>query len=147
MADRANQGDTKMDLDLNAGTLPAENARSGDAVFRKIAWRFMPLLFICYVVAYLDRVNVGFAKLTMLNDLGFSDAAYGIGAGIFFIGYFMAEVPSNLILHRVGARRWIGRIMVTWAIVSAAMALTHTTTQFYVLRFFLGVAEAESATR
>ncbi|GJH15871.1 MFS transporter [Caballeronia novacaledonica] len=131
-----------MDLDLNAGTLPAENARSGDAVFRKIAWRFMPLLFICYVVAYLDRVNVGFAKLTMLNDLGFSDAAYGIGAGIFFIGYFMAEVPSNLILHRVGARRWIGRIMVTWAIMSAAMAWTHSTTQFYVLRFLLGVAEA-----
>lgn len=120
----------------------SEAAPLADATYRKIALRFMPLLFICYVVAYLDRVNVGFAKLTMLADLGFSDAAYGIGAGIFFIGYFMAEVPSNLILHRVGARRWIGRIMVTWAVVSAAMALTHSTTQFYVLRFLLGVAEA-----
>jgi MFS family permease len=132
-----------MSIDATAASgLADAHVRSGDAVFRKIAWRFMPLLFICYVVAYLDRVNVGFAKLTMLSDLGFSDAAYGLGAGIFFIGYFMAEVPSNLILHRVGARRWIARIMVTWAILSASMALTQTTTVFYVLRFLLGVAEA-----
>ncbi|MGH8375565.1 MAG: MFS transporter, partial [Pseudomonas sp.] len=74
-------------------------------------WRFMPLLFLCYVVSYLDRINVGFAKLTMLNDLSFSNAVYGLGAGVFFIGYFFAEVPSNMILHRVGARRWIARIM------------------------------------
>jgi sugar phosphate permease len=131
-----------MNVDISTSALAAERTPSADAVYRKIAWRFMPLLFVCYVVAYLDRVNVGFAKLTMLSDLGFSDAAYGLGAGIFFIGYFMAEVPSNLILHRVGARRWIGRIMITWALVSASMAWTHTTTQFYVLRFFLGVAEA-----
>lgn len=78
----------------------------------------------------------------MLSDLGFSDAAYGLGVGIFFIGYFMAEVPSNLILHRVSARRWIARIMVTWAILSAAVALTQTTTVFYILLFLLGVAEA-----
>jgi MFS family permease len=125
-----------------ANGIDGSRAQTGDAVFKKIAWRFMPLLFICYVVAYLDRVNVGFAKLTMLSDLGFSDAAYGVGAGIFFIGYFMAEVPSNLILHRVGARRWIARIMITWAVVSASMALTQSTTVFYILRFLLGVAEA-----
>jgi MFS family permease len=131
-----------MNSDVSTHELTAETSPLPDAVYRKIALRFMPLLFVCYVVAYLDRVNVGFAKLTMLSDLGFSDAAYGLGAGIFFIGYFIAEVPSNLILHRVGARRWIGRIMVTWAFVSASMAWTHTTTQFYVLRFVLGVAEA-----
>ena len=131
-----------MTIDATAAGLADAEVHAGDAVFRKITWRFMPLLFICYVVAYLDRVNVGFAKLTMLNDLGFSDAAYGLGAGIFFIGYFMAEVPSNLILHRVGARRWIAKIMVTWAIVSASMALTQSTTVFYILRFLLGVAEA-----
>jgi MFS family permease len=130
-----------MTITTAAGLADAD-FHSGDTVFRKITWRFMPLLFVCYVVAYLDRVNVGFAKLTMLNDLGFSDAAYGLGAGIFFIGYFMAEVPSNLILHKVGARRWIARIMVTWAIVSASMALTQSTTVFYILRFLLGVAEA-----
>jgi D-galactonate transporter len=102
----------------------------------------MPLLFICYVVAYLDRVNVGFAKLQMLNDLHFSEAMYGFGAGIFFIGYFFFEVPSNLLLHRLGARRWIARIMVTWAVLSAATAWVSSPTMFYVLRFFLGVAEA-----
>lgn len=127
---------------LSATAPAAADFPSGDSVYKKIAWRFMPLLFICYVIAYLDRVNVGFAKLTMLNDLGFSDTVYGLGAGIFFIGYFLAEVPSNLILHKVGARRWIARIMVTWAFMSAAMACTRTPTQFYVLRFLLGIAEA-----
>src|SRR5258707_1148271 len=99
----------------------------------------MPLLFVCYVVAYLDRVNVGFAKLQMLSDLNFSEAMYGLGAGIFFIGYFFFEVPSNLLLHRLGARRWIARIMLTWAVLSAATAWVSTPTTFYVLRFFLGV--------
>ena len=82
-------------------------------VYRRVTWRLIPFLFLCYVVAYLDRVNVGFAKLQMLKDLGMSDTAYGIGAGIFFIGYFLFEVPSNLILHRTGARVWIARIMIT----------------------------------
>ncbi len=87
---------------------------TSDAVYRKVGWRLIPLLFVCYIVAYLDRVNVGFAKLQMQGDLQFSDAVYGLGAGIFFIGYFLFEVPSNVVLHRVGARRWIARIMITW---------------------------------
>src|SRR5437588_9914479 len=86
-------------------------------IYAKVAWRLMPFLFICYVAAYLDRVNVGFAKLQMLNDLKFSETIYGLGAGIFFIGYFLFEVPSNIIMHRVGARVWIARIMITWAVL------------------------------
>ena len=113
-----------------------------DATYRKVGWRLIPLLLICYVIAYLDRVNVGFAKLQMLNDLGFSDMVYAVGAGIFFIGYFFFEVPSNIILHKVGARMWIGRIMITWGILSAAMMFVTTPTSFYVMRFLLGVAEA-----
>ena len=94
------------------------------------------------MVAYLDRVNVGFAKLQMLNDLHFSETMYGFGAGIFFIGYFFFEVPSNLLLHRLGARRWIARIMVTWAVISEPTAWVSSPTMFYVLRFVLGIAEA-----
>ncbi|MFL9925418.1 MFS transporter [Herbaspirillum lusitanum] len=120
---------------------PAAHAGRFD-VYRKISWRIMPFIVLCYLVAYLDRVNVGFAKLQMMTDLHFSDAVYGLGAGIFFIGYFIFEVPSNLILHKVGARRWIARIMVTWAIISALTLFVQTPTQFYVVRFFLGVAEA-----
>ena len=97
---------------------------------------------LCYVVAYLDRVNIGFARLQMLDDLGFSETVYGLGAGMFFIGYFLFEVPSNLILHRVGARMWIGRIMITWGLVSALFMFTTTPAVFYSLRFLLGVAEA-----
>jgi D-galactonate transporter len=110
--------------------------------YRKATLRIIPFLFVCYFFAYLDRVNVGFAKLQMLGDLKFSETVYGLGAGIFFIGYFLFEVPSNLIMHRVGARRWIARIMVTWGIISAAMAFTTSPAMFYVLRFLLGVAEA-----
>ncbi len=113
-----------------------------EATYRKVAWRLIPLLLICYIVAYLDRVNVGFAKLQMLEQLGFSETVYGLGAGIFFIGYFLFEVPSNIILHKVGARMWIGRIMITWGILSAAMMFVTSPTMFYVMRFFLGVAEA-----
>ncbi len=113
-----------------------------EATYRKVAWRLIPLLLICYVVAYLDRVNVGFAKLQMMDELGFSDTIYGMGAGIFFIGYFLFEVPSNLILHRVGARVWIGRIRITWGLLSAAMMFVTTPAMFYVMRFLLGVAEA-----
>ena len=111
-------------------------------VYRKISWRIMPFIVLCYLCGYLDRVNVGFAKLQMLNDLHMSDAVYGLGAGIFFIGYFIFEVPSNLILHRVGARIWIARIMITWAIISALTLFVKTPMQFYTARFFLGVAEA-----
>ena len=113
-----------------------------ETVYRKVAWRLTPLLLLCYLVSYLDRVNVGFAKLQMATDLGLSDSAYGLGAGIFFFGYFLFEVPSNLILHRVGARVWIARIMITWGIVSAAMMFVTSPTMFYLMRFVLGVAEA-----
>ncbi|MEF9481062.1 MFS transporter [Ralstonia sp. 1B3] len=107
-----------------------------------MTWRLVPFLLLCYVVAYLDRVNVGFAKLQMLNDLKFSETIYGLGAGIFFIGYFLFEVPSNVILHRVGARIWIARIMISWGIISAAMMFVTTPAMFYVMRFLLGLAEA-----
>jgi D-galactonate transporter len=120
----------------------ASNSAASNALYSRVMWRFMPLLFLSYVVAYLDRVNVGFAKLQMLGDLHFSEAMYGFGAGIFFIGYFFFEVPSNLLLHKLGARRWIARIMLTWAVLSAATAYVTTPTMFYTLRFFLGVAEA-----
>jgi MFS family permease len=132
-------------------------APSDAATFRKVAWRLIPLLFLGYIVAFLDRVNVGFAKLQMAADLEFSDAVYGFGAGIFFIGYFVFEVPSNLILRKVGARIWMTRIMITWGIisscfmftgmvawgpVSAAFGCTDEQFTFYVLRFLLGAAEA-----
>ncbi len=110
--------------------------------FAKVTWRLLPLLFLCYVASYLDRVNVGFAKLQMLNDLHFSETVYGLGAGIFFLGYFLFEIPSNMILHRVGARIWVARIMITWGIISGAMIFISTPAMFYVMRFLLGVAEA-----
>jgi D-galactonate transporter len=110
--------------------------------YAKVTLRLLPFLFLCYVAAYLDRVNVGFAKLQMLNDLQFSETVYGLGAGIFFIGYFFFEVPSNIIMHRVGARTWIARIMVTWAILSASSMYVTSPAMFYVIRFLLGVAEA-----
>lgn len=112
------------------------------AAYRKVSWRLIPFLLVCYIVAYLDRVNVGFAKLQMLNDLHMSDAVYGLGAGIFFFGYFLFEVPSNVILHKVGARIWIARIMITWGIISGLTMFVTTPTMFYVMRFLLGVAEA-----
>ena len=117
-------------------------APPAEAVYRRIGWRIIPFLILCYFVAYLDRVNIGFAQLQMKGDLGFSDAVYGLGAGIFFLGYFLFEVPSNLILHRVGARVWIARIMITWGLISALTLFVTTPTQFYVMRFLLGVAEA-----
>ena len=127
------------------------------STYGKVAWRLIPFLFICYIVAFLDRVNVGFAKLQMAGDLGFSDQIYGFGAGIFFIGYFIFEVPSNVILERVGAKVWIARIMITWGIISSAFMFTNdihwgaiatwfnctdAEFTFYFLRFMLGVAEA-----
>jgi len=112
------------------------------AVYAKVMWRLLPFLFLCYVFAYLDRVNVGFAKLSMMSDLGFSEAVYGLGAGVFFVGYLLFEVPSNIVMLKVGARLWITRIMVTWGIISACTLFVGTPTQFYVLRFLLGVAEA-----
>lgn len=112
------------------------------AAYRKAAWRLVPFLFFCYILAYLDRVNVGFAKLQMSRDLGLSDIAYGTGAGIFFIGYLLFEVPSNIILSRVGARIWIARIMITWGIIASLQIFVAGEHAFYLLRFLLGVAEA-----
>ncbi|MBI0298429.1 MFS transporter [Streptomyces sp. PRKS01-29] len=113
-----------------------------NTVYRKVVRRIVPFLILCYVASYLDRVNVGFAKLQMSDDLGFSEAAYGLGAGLFFIGYFLLEVPSNLMLQRVGARTWIARIMISWGLVSAAFMFVTNEVTFYVLRFLLGAAEA-----
>jgi MFS family permease len=122
-----------------------------ERAYARVTWRLLPFLGACYLIAYLDRVNVSFAKLHMLADLNMSEAAYGFGAGVFFVGYFLFEVPSNLALHRVGARLWIARIMVSWGLVSGAMAFTGTLAQltgassstvFYALRFLLGIAEA-----
>ncbi|HKS55106.1 MAG TPA: MFS transporter [Steroidobacteraceae bacterium] len=114
----------------------------GSAVLRKAAWRLIPLLGVLYFFAFLDRVNVGFAALTMNVDLGLSSAVFGLGAGIFFIGYVAFEVPSNVLLERFGARIWIARIMLSWGVLSAAMAFIQGPTSFYVVRFLLGVAEA-----
>jgi D-galactonate transporter len=113
-----------------------------ESVYRKVGLRLIPFLMLCYVVAYLDRVNVGFAKLQMLTDLKFSETIYGLGSGIFFIGYFIFEVPSNVMLHKIGARVWIARIMITWGILSACMMFVSTPMSFYIVRFLLGVAEA-----
>ena len=112
------------------------------AVIRKVCWRILPLVLISYCVAYVDRANIAVAALTMNKDLGFSAFTYGLGAGIFFLGYVMFEVPSNLVLERVGARRWIARIMFTWGILSAACAFIGGPRSFFILRFLLGVAEA-----
>ncbi len=111
-------------------------------LMRKITWKLIPFLCVCFMAAFLDRVNVGFAKEQLLIDLKMSTTAYGTGAGIFFIGYCLFEGPSNLILERVGARMWIARIMVVWGIISACFAFVQGTTSFYVLRFLLGAAEA-----
>jgi MFS family permease len=127
----------------NAGAPAAADIPDADwAVYRRVALRVLPLLFAAYVAAYLNRVNVGFARLQMVSELGFSDTVYGLGAGIFFIGYLIFEVPSNAVLSRLGARVWIGRIMVTWSVVSAATMFVRTPFQFYLSRFLLGAAEA-----
>jgi len=109
---------------------------------RKVSWRIVPFIMLLYFIAYIDRVNIGFAALTMKTDLGFTASILGFGAGIFFWGYFLFEVPSNIVLHKVGARIWIARVMVTWAIISAAMAFVTGPTSFYIIRFLLGAAEA-----
>ncbi len=108
----------------------------------KITWRLMPFLGILYLIAYIDRQNVSYAKLEMVGDLGMSEYAYGLGASLFFIGYFLFEVPSNLLLDRFGASKWFARILVSWGIVTVALAYTQNATMFYILRFLLGACEA-----
>ncbi|MDP4021722.1 MFS transporter [Methylobacterium sp. NEAU 140] len=113
-----------------------------DATYRRITWRLLPFLMVLWILSWIDRVNIGFAKLQMLSDLKFSETVYGIGAGIFFIGYFLCEVPSNLLLEHIGARKTIARITFLWGICCVAMMFVTTSTLFYVLRFLLGVFEA-----
>jgi MFS family permease len=110
--------------------------------YHKVDVRLLPFLFLCYILAYLDRVNVGFAKLQMLKELSMSDAAFATGAGIFFIGYFFFEVPSNVLLKKFGARMWIARIMISWGVISACMIFVKGEWSFYGMRFLLGLAEA-----
>jgi MFS transporter, ACS family, tartrate transporter len=118
-----------------------QDARA-DAILARAAWRLIPFMCLIYVASFLDRVNIGFAALTMNHDLGFSPRIFGWGAGIFFLGYFIFEIPSNLILEKVGARKWMCRIMVSWGLVSMATAFVQGPVSFYVLRFLLGLAEA-----
>ena len=124
---------------------PGAATASADVAIRtigKLRRRIIPLLVLLYIVAYLDRINIGFAALTMNASLGITNAQFGFLAGIFFWGYFLFEVPSNLLLHRVGARMWIGRILITWGAVAMATGAVHTVPQLYFARFVLGVAEA-----
>ena len=118
------------------------SAFSDALLFRKIAWRIVPFLFLCYVVSFLDRINIGFAQLQMKHDLGFSDAMYGLGAAVFYVGYVCCEVPSNMLLARFGARRTFTRIMLLWGLASTGMMFVSQPSHFYVLRFLLGVFEA-----
>ncbi|WDM57241.1 MFS transporter [Pseudomonas sp. NEEL19] len=124
------------------GPLPLAALDIEEATYSQVTRRLIPFLCLCLVIAFLDRINVSFAKLQMMDDLQFSEAVYGLGAGVFFLAYFLFELPSNLIMHRVGARRWIARIMISWALLTGAMALVHDQTTFYILRFLLGAAEA-----
>ncbi len=125
----------------DAGPLTADTALER-ATMARVTRRLLPMLIACYFIAYLDRVNIGFAGLTMNKDLGFSSAIFGLGGGIFFLGYFLFEVPSNVILERVGARTWIARILVTWGIISGCTALAVGQYSFFSIRFLLGLAEA-----
>jgi D-galactonate transporter len=121
---------------------PVDKQSFETRTYAKVTWRIIPFMMLCYLLAYLDRVNVGFAKLQMSSDLHFSETVYGLGAGIFFIAYFLVEIPSNIIMHRVGARLWMARIMISWGIIASCMAFVTTPTAFYVMRFLLGLAEA-----
>lgn len=127
---------------MHSATLAQPSDDAVQRVYTKVFWRIVPFLMLCYVVAYLDRVNVGFAKLQMGQDLGFSETVFGLGAGVFFLGYFLFELPSNLLMHKIGARIWIARIMITWGLMSSAFIFVKTPTQFYAMRFLLGLAEA-----
>lgn len=137
---------TTADTVRNAHAQPVSDTSARDleanAVYRKVLWRIMPFLMLCYIVAFIDRANIGFAKLHFITDLGFNDAIYGIGAGIFYVGYILFEVPSNMVLHKSGVRQTLLRIMLLWGVFSAGMAFMQTSTHFYVMRFLLGAAEA-----
>jgi ACS family tartrate transporter-like MFS transporter len=127
---------------MRVNQLTEKDLSSENSAYSKVRWKLLPFLFVLYIVAYVDRINVGFASLQMNHELGLSEAAFGFGAGVFFIGYFIFEIPSNLMLQRIGARIWISRIMLSWGLVAMAMMLARGTKSFYFLRFLLGVAEA-----
>lgn len=127
---------------MSAHALPVTDSLAGDALYKRVTWRLVPLLIICFIVAYYDRVNISFAKLQMQSELKFSDTVYGLGASLFFVGYILCEIPSNVILHRIGARKWIARIMISWGIASALMMFVATPFQFYAMRFIVGAMEA-----
>src|SRR5690606_36410582 len=129
-------------LSTSSPGIEVKSGAPASGVYGRIAWKILPFLIICYLFAYLDRVNVGFAKLRMLEDLQFSEAAFGLGAGLFFIGYLLFEAPSNVLMMKIGAKKTIMRIMLLWGLFSMAFAFVQTPMQFYVLRFLLGVAEA-----
>ncbi|KMO11025.1 MFS transporter [Methylobacterium platani] len=125
-----------------AGPVAGTETLTEAGIVRKVAWRLMPLIMICYLFAFFDRINISFAKFQLQSDLGFSNVAYGLGASMFVVGYVIFEVPSNLALYRVGARRWIARIMISWGIATALMIVIRTEWHFYVLRFLIGAMEA-----
>lgn len=124
------------------GTTASDVSIDGRALYHRITWRLIPYLFLLYIVAYIDRVNVGFAAVDMKRQLHFSDTVYGTGAGIFFLGYALFDIPSNLVMRRVGTRLWIARIMITWGLIAALMMFVNSPRSFYVMRFLLGVGEA-----
>ncbi|WP_397452373.1 MFS transporter [Pseudomonas sp. NA-150] len=127
---------------LNADSTPAQVMSAEKALISKIAWRLMPLIMVCYLFAFFDRINISFAKFQLQTDLSLSDTAYGLGAGLFVVGYVLFEVPSNMMLYKVGARRWIARIMMSWGVATALMVFVNTEWQFYGLRFIIGAMEA-----
>jgi D-galactonate transporter len=126
----------------SAPLAPTLRDQEADATYRKVLWRIMPFMMLCYIVSFIDRANIGFAKLHFIADLGFNDAIYGIGAGIFYVGYILFEVPSNMVLHKRGVRQTLLRIMVLWGVFSTCMAFMLTANHFYIMRFLLGAAEA-----
>src|SRR5947209_1397260 len=130
------------DKNTEALSLSAPEAEVGQRARHRIARRLLPFLFLLYVIAFVDRMNVGAAALQMPHDLGFSDRVVGMGAGVFFLGYLLLEIPGALIVERWSARRWIARIMISWGLVTVLMAFIHTSRQFYLVRFFVGAAEA-----
>ena len=123
-------------------TVEQKPAIDGRAVYAKVSWRLLPYMFVLYILAYLDRVNVGFAAADMQTQLHFSNSVYGFGAGVFFLGSSLFDIPSNLLLQRVGPRKWIARIMISWGILATCMMFVHSPLSFYLLRFLLGMAEA-----
>ena len=127
---------------LSGTSVPDILSEEIDDIVRKVAWRLIPILFLAYLINFIDRINISFAKLQMSQALGLNDVAYGIGAGMFFIGYFFFEVPSNMILERMGARRWVPMIMLAWGGATLSLAWVTTPQEFYVIRFFIGFAEA-----